>query len=95
VPAQTRAPDAATNDSGKKGGFLTVSASPWAEVHVDGHALGVTPRRNLPLRAGKHILTLTCPPLDREAKLAIDLQPGQSLRVVADLHDDPAKLSVQ
>jgi serine/threonine-protein kinase len=95
APAQARAPDASTNDSGKKGGFLTVSASPWAEVHVDGHELGVTPRRNLPLRAGKHMLTLTCPPLDREAKLAIDLQPGQSLRVVADLHDDPAKLSVQ
>jgi eukaryotic-like serine/threonine-protein kinase len=82
-------------EGAKKSGFLTVSASPWAEVRVDGHALGVTPRRNLPLRAGKHTLTLTCPPLDREAKLAIELQPGQSLRVVADLHEDPAKLSVQ
>jgi hypothetical protein len=72
-----------------------VSASPWAEIHVDGRALGVTPRRNLSLRPGRHMLTLICPPLDREAKLSIDLQPGQSLRVVANLQEAPAKVSVQ
>jgi serine/threonine protein kinase len=93
-PARTPS-SAQPTEAAKKTGFLTVSASPWAEVRVDGRVLGVTPRRNLPLRAGKHTLTLSCPPLDREAKLAIELQPGQSLRVVADLRDDPAKLSVQ
>jgi hypothetical protein len=88
-------PTPSAADTAKPPGFLTVSASPWAEIHVDGRALGVTPRRNLSLRPGRHMLTLICPPLDREAKLSIDLQPGQSLRVVANLQEAPAKVSVQ
>jgi len=85
----------ASSDAARKPGFLTVSASPWAEVHVDGRALGVTPRRNLPLRAGKHLLTLLCPPLDREARLSIELRAGEELRVVADLHEAPPHVSVR
>jgi serine/threonine-protein kinase len=84
----------AVPESGKKPGLLTVSASPWAEVHVDGRSLGVTPRRNLPLRAGKHLLMLLCPPLDREARIQIDVHPGEELRVVADLHETPPRVSV-
>ena len=90
-PAASEAGDVAS----RKTGFLTVSASPWAEVQVDGRGVGVTPRRNLQLRAGKHTLTLHCPPLDRQARVPFELQPGQSLRVVADLHEQPAKVSVQ
>jgi serine/threonine-protein kinase len=84
----------AVPEPGKKPGLLTVSASPWAEVHVDGRSLGVTPRRNVPLRAGKHLLTLLCPPLDREARIQIELRAGEELRVIADLHEAPPRISV-
>jgi hypothetical protein len=39
-------------------GLLSVNAIPWANLFVDGHAAGHTPRRNLPLDAGRHQLRL-------------------------------------
>jgi serine/threonine protein kinase len=79
----------------KQPGLLTVSASPWAEVRVDGHEFGVTPRRALPLRSGKHTLTLSCPPLDRTAKVSLDVHAGQELRVVADLNAQPPTIELR
>jgi serine/threonine protein kinase len=83
-----------TTGDPKRGSLLSVSAAPWAEVRVDGRDLGVTPRRSLQLRPGKHLLTLSCPPLDREARVPIELAPGQELHVAADLHESPPKISV-
>jgi serine/threonine-protein kinase len=39
-------------------GLLSVNAIPWANVFIDGHAAGHTPRRSLPLDAGRHTLRL-------------------------------------
>ena len=39
-------------------GLLSVNAIPWANLFVDGHAAGHTPRRSLPLEAGRHQLRL-------------------------------------
>ena len=39
-------------------GLLSVNAIPWANLFVDGHAAGHTPRMKLPLDAGKHQLKL-------------------------------------
>jgi serine/threonine protein kinase len=78
----------------KRPALLSVSAAPWAQVRVDGRDMGVTPRRSLQLRPGKHLLTLSCPPLDREARVPIELSPGQELHVAADLHESPPQVSV-
>jgi serine/threonine-protein kinase len=43
-------------------GALRVVATPWAEVHVDGQRVDVTPMaRAVPLAAGPHYVTLTHP----------------------------------
>jgi serine/threonine-protein kinase len=43
-------------------GALRVVATPWAEVHVDGQRVDVTPMaRAIPLAAGPHYVTLTHP----------------------------------
>ncbi|HEY2743930.1 MAG TPA: serine/threonine-protein kinase, partial [Polyangia bacterium] len=39
-------------------GTLSVNAIPWANVFVDGHAAGHTPRRGLTLETGRHQLKL-------------------------------------
>ncbi len=70
---------------------LSVNATPWAEVKLDGRAVGVTPLRKLKLRAGSHVLALACPPLGRETTLKLELKPGQSARVVVDLSRDPPR----
>lgn len=76
-------------------GFLSVSAVPWAEVRVDGRLLGATPRRSVPLRAGKHTIHLSCPPLAHETTLTVDLQPEQELRVSANMHESPPTVTTQ
>jgi hypothetical protein len=79
----------------QKRGFLSVSAVPWAEVRVDGRLLGATPRRSVALRAGKHVVNLSCPPLAHDTTLTVDLQPDQELRVSANMHESPPHVTTQ
>lgn len=103
APATARDPDSqpsaaagtSTPDAGRKNGLLSVSATPWAEVRLDGKLLGVTPRRSLPLRLGKHTLQLSCPPLAHEARVPIELQPGRELRVSADMQESPPRVTAE
>jgi hypothetical protein len=78
-----------------KPGFLTVSAAPWARVQLDGKDAGVTPRRHVPVRPGKHTLLLECPPLGRDAKVQLDVASEQSVQVIVDLNESPAKVQVR
>jgi len=79
----------------QKRGFLSVSAVPWAEVRVDGRLLGATPRRSVPLRTGKHVVNLSCPPLAHDTTITVDLQPDQELRVSANMHESPPHVTTQ
>jgi serine/threonine-protein kinase len=43
-------------------GYLTVSADPWAHVHVDGqHVLTTPAARAIPLKPGRHYVKYTNP----------------------------------
>ena len=39
-------------------GFLVISSTPWAELYIDGQLEGNTPKRDLPLAAGTHVVRL-------------------------------------
>jgi serine/threonine protein kinase len=95
--ANTPQPSAAgpATGSAAKTGYLTVSAAPWARVQLDGRDAGVTPRRHVPVKPGKHTLLLECPPLGKEAKVSFEVQPDQDLQVVVDLNETPAKVRVR
>lgn len=97
--ASTSTPAAKADDGAiegaKKPAFVTLSATPWANVRVDGKLLGVTPQRRVPLAEGKHTLLFECPPLDKKARVPIDLAAAQSLQVVVDLHQDPAAVTIK
>lgn len=88
-------PATAGETSAQKRGYLSVSAVPWAEVRVDGRLIGATPRRSIPLRAGKHLVQLSCPPLARDATLTVEVQPEQELRVSANMHESPPQVTTR
>jgi hypothetical protein len=82
-------------DTAVIGAAISVNATPWATVRLDGRELGSTPQRGLAVRAGNHQLLLECPPLGREAKVPLKLVAGDHLRVVVDMQTDPPSVTVR
>ena len=64
-------------------GILFVNATPWAEIHVDGHPAGYTPRE-MRLRAGAHRLTLAHPTRGTVVKDA-EVRAGERIRIETSL----------
>jgi len=73
--------------------FVTINALPWAEVRLDGRALGNTPRRRVALKPGKHIFSLHCPPLGKTVPVPVNLSAGKTLNILVDLNADPPKIT--
>jgi hypothetical protein len=65
-------------------GTLSVNATPWAEVFVDGNRIGDTPIGNVALKAGQHELIFRNPK-NGEKKQTVVVRPGQSARVTIDM----------
>ncbi|HJL18819.1 MAG TPA: PEGA domain-containing protein [Sandaracinaceae bacterium LLY-WYZ-13_1] len=74
---------------------LTVNATPWAEVELDGRSLGSTPQRRVSVSPGSHTLELSCPPLGRRARTTFEAAPGQRLSAFADLSAESPSLRVR
>lgn len=90
--ADAAAPDASARTAPA---LLSVNAIPWANVRLDGRALGTTPRRNVSVPSGAHTLELDCPPLGRTVRVPIRTVAGESTRVVVDLSTDPPLITTQ
>jgi serine/threonine-protein kinase len=67
-----------------KKGTLDVLVEPWAEVSVDGHAIGRTPILNLPLPTGPHSVRLENAALNTSRNYPVTITDGQ--RVVLREH---------
>lgn len=65
-------------------GSVTIDASPWAEVTLDGKPIGRTPLGPLPLALGEHVITFTHPTggSDRQR---VTVKAEESVRVVGKL----------
>ncbi len=62
-------------------GFLKVTATPWAEVSIDGQRVDVTPfARPLPLEKGEHHLSFSHPDAPVE-KRVVRVTPGQTTSI--------------
>jgi eukaryotic-like serine/threonine-protein kinase len=71
-------------------GWLLVLPKPWAEVTVDGRALGPTPLDRIPLAPGSHAVILTHPqyqPFTRK----VEIRPGEVFRLRWDFPQDGVK----
>ncbi|MFT3926257.1 MAG: protein kinase [Myxococcales bacterium] len=105
VPTETASPSAnvveapKTPDLGADAGAreqggrstLSINALPWADVSIDGKALGTTPLRKIKLRSGVHRVELSCPPLGRSRSLSVELPTKGDARMVIDLQQDPPR----
>jgi len=67
--------------------YLTINATPWADVYVDGAAVGQTPIGNLEVEPGTHTVRLVCPPLEAEVTKTVTLSAGERMPVSADLEE--------
>jgi hypothetical protein len=65
-------------------GWVSLDASPWAEVSVDGKAVGRTPVANLPLTLGEHEFTFRHPQLGDDRQKVI-VKSDSITRVTANL----------
>ncbi len=65
-------------------GNLSINATPWAEVSVDGRGLGETPIANLTLRAGSHELVFRHPQ-HGELKQTVVVKAGETGRVTVNM----------
>ena len=94
--AGTAAVDA-SRDMGTRvaaGGSISVRATPWASVVLDGRALGTTPIRRTAVSSGSHTIRLECPPLGRHVDATFRVEGGRATSLVADLDRDPPTLRV-
>lgn len=61
-------------------GLLFVSSTPWGQIFIDGQMMGTTPRANLPLSPGTHVVRLLrdgFEPFER----TITIASGETLRL--------------
>jgi len=81
TPAPTPAPAAVPASTGT--GFLTVSATPRAQVIVDGQPGGWVPQFRLSLSAGSHTITLVTED-GRRQNFRVDIKAGAETRRIWD-----------
>ena len=62
-------------------GSVTIDASPWAEVSIDGQAIGRTPLGPLPLSAGEHLVTFQHP-VGGSDRQRVTVKSEEKMRVV-------------
>ena len=67
--------------------YLTINATPWADVYVNGAPVGQTPIGSLEVEPGTHTVRLVCPPLEAEQTKTVTVGPGERKPVSADLEE--------
>jgi eukaryotic-like serine/threonine-protein kinase len=65
-------------------GTLSVNASPWGTVYVNGHQAGTTPLLRYPLRAGRAQVAIENPKLGRKV-MDVKIEPNKDTPLIVDL----------
>ena len=61
-------------------GTLSLNATPWAEVYIDGRSLGETPIANVPAKVGTHEVIFRNPQF-QELRRMVDVASGKPTRL--------------
>lgn len=80
IPRATTAAPAPTADVAAGTGKLTVNANPWGQVFVDDRLIGNTPRANIELPAGTHVLRVSRQGFESVTR-SVTIKAGETLRV--------------
>jgi len=84
--APAPAPSAVTNVGIKTppAGLVSLNASPWAELWIDGRRIGETPLANLSVPPGEHEVVFRHPQLG-EKRQGLRVNPGARLRLSVEM----------
>jgi serine/threonine-protein kinase len=66
-------------------GYLSVDATPWAQVYVDGRLVGETPIDRFPLPPSEVTVKLVNPELSRSVTRRVKVAAGQRVLVREEL----------
>jgi serine/threonine-protein kinase len=66
-------------------GAVTIAATPWCNVSIDGRAVGETPVVNHSLPSGRHTITCANPELNVTRTRTVEISPGETARVRIEL----------
>jgi serine/threonine-protein kinase len=66
-------------------GAVSIAATPWCNVSIDGRAVGETPVVNHALPSGRHTITCTNPELNVTRTRTVEVSPGETARVRIEL----------
>ncbi len=66
-------------------GSVTIAATPWCNVSIDGRAVGETPIVNHSLSSGRHSITCANPELNVTRTRSVEISPGENARVRIEL----------
>ena len=69
-------------------GTLSVNASPWGTVYVNGRLAGTTPLLRFPVRAGRAQVAIENPKLGRKV-VDVRIEPKQDTPLIVDLRPPP------
>jgi hypothetical protein len=86
-PATVTQPHEATAESAEPAskGTLRVNTRPWSQVFIDGKAYGSTPRMNIALPAGAHVLMLVNDEFSVKKTVDVTIEPGKVETVILNL----------
>jgi eukaryotic-like serine/threonine-protein kinase len=59
---------------------VTINATPWCNVSIDGRRIGETPIVNHSLPSGRHSVVCTNPDTGASRTVSIEVQPGETTR---------------
>jgi serine/threonine-protein kinase len=76
TPLEPAAPEVAAVETG----WLSLDATPWATVSLDGRSLGHTPLMRVEVPAGEHELVLENPERGIRRVYVVRVGPGESVR---------------
>jgi serine/threonine-protein kinase len=85
--SQTTSGGTATPPEPSGPGAITIAATPWCNVSIDGQAVGETPIVNRPIAAGRHTITCTNPELGVTRTRTAEVRPGETARVRIELQE--------
>ena len=66
-------------------GLVNLTASPWAELWIDGRRIGESPQANLSVAAGEHEVVFRHPELG-EKRQVLRVNPGARLRLRVEMN---------
>jgi hypothetical protein len=83
-PASATAPHENPGET-TESGTLRVNSRPWSQVFIDGKAYGSTPRMNIALAAGAHVLLLVNDEFSVKKTVDVTITPGKVETVILNL----------